>query len=249
MLSEYFTITQPETFVDLFLCRTVALLINFGDRGKNPSISTSLTVLHILQDHYPERLGLSLIINVPFLVNAFFKMVMPLVDPITRAKVKFNPQVFKDGLFSEDQVMKEWWGGEKDFEYKHEDYWKDLVALCETRSKAWEKNWRTLGAKVGESEWAYKQLSSSPLDTLPEKTKEAATVTVAEVTPTESVTASKASDKKIQAEKKESTVTHAPADVQATSTTTSSATATAAGATTGAAGNADADAGGDAGAE
>lgn len=231
----------------MVLCRTVALLINFGDRGKNPSLSTSLAVLHILQDHYPERLGLSLIINVPFLVNAFFKMVMPLVDPITRAKVKFNPQVFKDGLFSEDQMMKEWWGGEKDFEYKHDEYWKDLVALTETRSKAWEKNWRAMGAKIGESEWAFKKLSSPPSDIMSEKTEHAPTVTV---TPVESVTTPAVIDEKIApAEKKESVVAHASDGTPAASTASSATSTVGPAAATG--GNADADVGAaaDAGAE
>ena len=135
--------------------RNLALLINFGDRGKNPSFSTAYAVLNILQNHYPERLGLACIINVPFLVNAFFKVIMPLVDPITRQKVKFNPEIFKDGLFTTDMAMKEW-GGDCNFEYKHDKYWGDLVATCNARSEAWMQNWRALGACVGVSEWAYK---------------------------------------------------------------------------------------------
>lgn len=136
--------------------RNLALLINFADRGKNPSISTALSVLHILQNHYPERLGLALIVNIPFLVNAFFKIVMPLVDPITRQKVKFNPEIFKDGFFKEDNVMKEW-GGSVNFEYNHEKYWADLNKQCDERTKAWFESWKRLGASVGLSEWAYKQ--------------------------------------------------------------------------------------------
>ncbi|PPR00899.1 hypothetical protein CVT24_000384 [Panaeolus cyanescens] len=136
---------------------TIALLINFADRGKNPSISTARTVLNILQDHYPERLGISLIINIPFLINAFFKIIMPFVDPITRQKVKFNPDVYKEGHFTADNMMNQWWNGEQDFEYVHEKYWPALHELCETRVKAWKENWRNLGAKVGISEWEYKK--------------------------------------------------------------------------------------------
>lgn len=145
------------TYVNL--SRTLALLINFGDRAKNPSVSTALSVLHILQDHYPERLGLALIINVPFLINAFFKIVMPFVDPITRQKVKFNPEIFKDGFFTKDMVMKEW-GGESDFQYEHDKYWPDLVSTSEERVKLWTQNWRNLGADIGISEWDYKSGSS-----------------------------------------------------------------------------------------
>ncbi|CAA7266872.1 unnamed protein product [Cyclocybe aegerita] len=142
----------------------IALLINFADRAKNPSIGTARTVLNILQDHYPERLGLALIINVPFLVNAFFKIIMPFVDPVTREKVKFNPHVLKDGLFTPDMLMKEWWEGDHDFEYVHEKYWGDLVGLCEKRVTGWKKAWRAQGAKVGQSEWAYKKGKASAED-------------------------------------------------------------------------------------
>ena len=121
------------------MCRNLAFLINFGDRGKNPPLSTAITILHILQDHYPERLGLSLIINVPFLVNAFFKIITPLLDSVTRQKMKFNPEVLKDGLFTPDMVMKDWWGGEPEFEYVHEKYWPHLVSLCEDRVTTWTK--------------------------------------------------------------------------------------------------------------
>ncbi|KAF8968123.1 CRAL-TRIO domain-containing protein [Flammula alnicola] len=179
-----FAVWMLERGVDLMEpgVENLALLINFGDRGKNPSISTALSVLHILQNHYPERLGLALIINVPFLVNAFFKVVMPLVDPITRQKVKFNPEIIKDGLFTSDMVMKEW-NGDHHFEYNHEKYWPDLVSMCEERVTAWMKNWRELGAEVGASEWAYKKGGASrhENDTVSDEDKKGENVTVTEV--------------------------------------------------------------------
>lgn len=134
-------------------------MINFADKAKNPSLTTARTVLNILQEHYPERLGLALVINVPFLVNAFFKIIMPFVDPITREKVKFNPDIIKDGLFVKDMVMSEWWGGDRDFEYVHEKYWNELVGMCEERTGRWRTRWEELGAKVGISEWEYKQVA------------------------------------------------------------------------------------------
>ena len=71
--------------------------------------------------------------------------------------MKFNPEVLKDGLFTPDMIMKDWWGGEPEFEYVHEKYWPHLVSLCEDRVTTWTKNWNALGAKVGTSEWAYKK--------------------------------------------------------------------------------------------
>lgn len=81
---------------------------------------------------------------------------MPFVDPITREKVKFNPEVYEEGYLTKDMVMKEWWNGDQDFEYVHEKYWPSLVKMCEERSSAWMENWRKLGGKIGTSEWDYK---------------------------------------------------------------------------------------------
>jgi hypothetical protein len=82
---------------------------------------------------------------------------MPFVDPITREKVKFNPDIFEEGIFHPDMVMEKWWGGSQDFDYAHEKYWPNLVELCESRAKDWMKNWRDLGGNVGSKEWEYKQ--------------------------------------------------------------------------------------------
>ncbi|KAF4613495.1 hypothetical protein D9613_007525 [Agrocybe pediades] len=177
-----FAVWMLERTIDLMEpgVENLALLINFADRGKNPSLSTALAVLNILQNHYPERLGLALIINVPFLVNAFFKIVMPLVDPITRQKVKFNPEIFKDGFFEENNVMKEW-GGSVNFEYDHEKYWAELNKQCDERTEAWFESWKRLGARVGISEWAYKQdakLASAAITLASSETEQAASQAV-----------------------------------------------------------------------
>ncbi|KAG9118416.1 hypothetical protein FRC07_007081 [Ceratobasidium sp. 392] len=137
------------------------LLINFADRSKNPALGTARTMLNILQNHYPERLGLALIINVPTLVNFFFKAIMPFVDPITRAKIKFNPDVIQEALFDKSQVMKEW-GGELDFVYEHEKSWPALVTLCDYTRAQNKERWRKLGGAVGLSEWDIKGGAPQP---------------------------------------------------------------------------------------
>ncbi|TFK40424.1 CRAL/TRIO domain-containing protein [Crucibulum laeve] len=140
---------------------TLSILINFADKAKNPSLSTARTVLNILQDHYPERLGNAIVINVPFLVNAFFKIIMPFVDPVTREKVKFNPDVVKDGIFAPEMLMSQWWGGNQNFEYVHEKYWPVLVKTCDERHNRWKDSWKKLGGIVGVSEWEYKRLEKN----------------------------------------------------------------------------------------
>lgn len=158
-------------------------MINFADRAKNPSLGTARTVLSILQNHYPERLGLAIIINIPFLVNAFFKLISPFIDPVTRAKMKFNSSVLDEGIFTPDMLMKEWWGGDVDFEYEHEKYWPALVAECKENEQRWMARWRSLGGTVGVREWDYKTGSDSLSSTSTSTTakKILVSTTVAEV--------------------------------------------------------------------
>jgi hypothetical protein len=70
--------------------------------------------------------------------------------------MRFNPRAIEDNLFTADMVMKEWWGGDRDFEYAHEKYWPALLELCEKRRKTWMEKWRKMGGKVGLKEWNYK---------------------------------------------------------------------------------------------
>ncbi|OCH93078.1 CRAL/TRIO domain-containing protein [Obba rivulosa] len=134
---------------------TIALMVDYADKAKNPSFSQARAVLNILQTHYPERLGRALIVNLPFLLSAFFKMITPFVDPVTRPKMRFNPECVREGLFTPEQLLKEW-GGELLFEYDHERYWKALVQMCEERRARLMDEWRKRGANVGTREWDIK---------------------------------------------------------------------------------------------
>lgn len=153
-----FTVWMLERTVDLMPpgVETLALLINFADKAKNPALGTAKQVLDILQNHYPERLGFAFIINVPFLVHAFFKLILPFVDPITRNKIKFNPQVVQEGFYAPDMVTAAGWGGSVDLDYQHEKYWPSLVSTCEQRREAWLAKWREMGATIGLKEFEYK---------------------------------------------------------------------------------------------
>jgi hypothetical protein len=143
--------------------RSLALLIDYADKGKNPSMGQARKFLHIIQSHYPERLGRALILNVPFLLKAFYSLVTPFVDPVTRTKMRFNPQPVVDGLFAPDQITKEWPGGEVDFVYEHEKYWTALTKLSAERKAAFMNAWRKLGGSVGIKEWDYKCLAEKAL--------------------------------------------------------------------------------------
>jgi hypothetical protein len=102
-------------------------------------------------------LGASLILNVPFLLHAFYKMISPLIDPITRNKMKFNPKPVEDGLFAADELFKDsGWGGSREFVWDHEKYWGSLVRMCDEIRAGQMARWRELGARVGCDEWDYK---------------------------------------------------------------------------------------------
>ncbi|KZV73054.1 CRAL/TRIO domain-containing protein [Peniophora sp. CONT] len=161
---------------------TLSLMINYSDRAKNPSFSTSRTVLNILQTHYPERLGRAMILNVPWLLNAFFKLITPLIDPRTREKMKFNPKPIEDGLFTADQLFAEGgWKGGVDFQWDHDQYWPALLQLCAELREVQLKRWRELGGRVGLSEWDIKQASAAIVP--PSKAVDAPAPTTVEATP------------------------------------------------------------------
>ena len=93
--------------------------------------------------------------NVPFLINAFFKLITPFIDPLTRPKLRFNPSCLSEGLFAAPRLIKEW-GGDAVVVYEHERYWPALVRMCaERRERMWEV-WRARGARVGIREWDIK---------------------------------------------------------------------------------------------
>ncbi|KHN95634.1 CRAL/TRIO domain-containing protein [Metarhizium album ARSEF 1941] len=131
------------------------LMINFKPSAKRQNtsvpVSTAREVLHILQSHYPERLGKALIINVPWYVRGFFKIIQPFMHPVTREKLKFNEDMRR--FVPAAQLWSADWDGELDFEYDHAVYWPALNDLCRRRRDERLARWRAAGSQVGESEY------------------------------------------------------------------------------------------------
>jgi hypothetical protein len=133
---------------------TLALLINFK-QSKNrsntaPGIGQAREVLHILQHHYPERLGRALIINMPWIVTGFFRLITPFIDPNTREKLKFNEDM--NQYVPSEQMWTEFSNGKLEFEYDHSVYWPALHKLCSERREARWQRWVAGGKQLGESE-------------------------------------------------------------------------------------------------
>lgn len=136
---------------------TLALLIDFKAApaemklsAKFPSISISKQVLHILQNHYPERLGRGLFTNIPWIGYTFFKLVGPFIDPYTRLKTIYD-QPFEN-FVPKEQLDKEF-NGLLDFEYIHDIYWKEMNDIAEKKYELYMSNFRKLGKRIGVSEY------------------------------------------------------------------------------------------------
>jgi hypothetical protein len=83
-------------------------------------------------------------------------MINPLMDPVTREKLKFNPNCIKEGHFESDMLIKENWGGDRTVEYVHEKFWPALLTLTGEMREKHKERWRKLGGKIGVKEWEYK---------------------------------------------------------------------------------------------
>lgn len=93
----------------------------------NPPISVARKVLHILQQHYVETLGRALVVNLPMLLNFFYKGISPFLDPVTRDKMRFNPDLLE--LIPASHLDADF-GGEHNYEFEPKSYWDQIVTAC-----------------------------------------------------------------------------------------------------------------------
>ncbi|TKA57499.1 hypothetical protein B0A53_00730 [Rhodotorula sp. CCFEE 5036] len=133
--------TDPATEM---LC----LCIDFGAGQKNSGQPTTLgqarKVLEILQTYYCERLGKAVCVNIPQIFFAFYKLVSPFVDPVTKEKIRFLEKPDATSLIPANQLQKIF-GGEINLEYDHASYFPALTKLCLERKAANLERWRQYG--------------------------------------------------------------------------------------------------------
>lgn len=135
---------------------TIALLIDFkhydveGTTSKVPPLSIGKQVLHILQTHYPERLGKALLTNIPLVAWTFLKLIHPFIDPQTREKIIFD-KPFEDYI-PLDQLDKDY-GGKVFFEYDHDKYFPALLEQADAKKERYFERFLKLGGIVGLSEY------------------------------------------------------------------------------------------------
>jgi hypothetical protein len=81
----------------------IVLLVDYENWGLSncPPLKTSKETLHILQNHYPERLHRAVAINPPWIFGVFWNAIAPFIDPVTKAKIvmlTFPPEVCREKL-------------------------------------------------------------------------------------------------------------------------------------------------------
>ncbi|KAF7312721.1 CRAL/TRIO domain-containing protein [Mycena indigotica] len=108
---------------------SVAIIVDYKSTTlrTNPSIAVARKVLNILQRHYAETLGRAIVVNLPPLLNFFFKGISPFLDPVTREKMRFNPPLLS--LIPASQLDADF-GGDNHFEFEKDEYWRQLLDAC-----------------------------------------------------------------------------------------------------------------------
>jgi len=104
----------------------LVLIIDFKGHNQMAGLSnikTSQDVLAIIQDHYPETLGVAFIHNAPWSFQIFWSILSPFMQKITRQKIVMVKQEkeFLD-VIDEDQLEISY-GGRNDFQYNFDDHW------------------------------------------------------------------------------------------------------------------------------
>lgn len=114
--------------------------------GKIPPIGVGRQVLHILQTHYPERLGRALLVNVPWLGRTFLNLIHPFIDPLTREKIVYD-QPFVN--YVPKQQLDTDFNGDVNFEYDHEKYWPAMANLASKKREHYNERFLKFGGIVG----------------------------------------------------------------------------------------------------
>lgn len=127
----------------------IVLIFDFQhySASNSPPIHVSKYFLHVLASHYPERLGMMFACNAPWYFWIFYKLIAPFIHPVTKAKIRFVEVKSMKKIKLEDEggqwanllnyidinMLEEDFGGELNFEYRHEVYWPHLCEVCENK--------------------------------------------------------------------------------------------------------------------
>jgi len=108
-----------------------------GFSRRNLETKTNMESLNYLINHCPERMGLSLFLDPPFLFWVGWKMMSPFLSQATHNKVKFLYSTTKDGkrVFPEmaeiidDDQLEESFGGSSTYQYDYQEMERSISNL------------------------------------------------------------------------------------------------------------------------
>jgi len=83
---------------------------NHSATCKEPPVALVKDLMFCLRDHYPERLNFMCFVDAPFKFRAFWTLVKPFIDPVTKKKIRFingdqQKSKFFSAVISESQQM------------------------------------------------------------------------------------------------------------------------------------------------
>eukprot|EP01119_Soliformovum_irregulare_P019824 TRINITY_DN6355_c0_g1_i1.p2 TRINITY_DN6355_c0_g1~~TRINITY_DN6355_c0_g1_i1.p2 ORF type:complete len:357 (+),score=106.39 TRINITY_DN6355_c0_g1_i1:1656-2726(+) len=108
----------------------LALYIDWKDYsqlGGMSQMSISKEIAGILQDHYPERLGVAFMLNAPFMFKVFWKFISAFLAESTKQKVVMMGSDMEPLQETVDlDVLEEEFGGHSKFRYNFEEQWQKL---------------------------------------------------------------------------------------------------------------------------
>jgi hypothetical protein len=98
-----------------------------GGSGGITDLSTGRATLNVLQNHFPERLSKAFIVHGSFAFWAFWKMISPFLDPVTREKVVFlsgDTAKMREEIspYIDPAVLHKDYGGDRADEYVHSEW-------------------------------------------------------------------------------------------------------------------------------
>lgn len=124
-------------------------LIDFhGFNLSNISVKVTKETAHILQDHYPERLGIAILYDAPKIFEPFWKIAKPFLDPKTVSKVKFvysddpNSKKMMEELF-DMSLMESAFGGDDEADFDVNKYAERMREDDKKLSSFWKKDYNS----------------------------------------------------------------------------------------------------------
>lgn len=98
-----------------------------------PPLGVCKQAVEILSSHFPERLGLCLMVFAPKVFYWFYKLISPLIPPVTKQKIQFckstkpkEMRAFFEPFVEVSQLEKKY-GGDQEFKYDHNEMWSKEV--------------------------------------------------------------------------------------------------------------------------